>query len=96
MVYPIESIYVKLKMLDIQSVGIKKSEGEPALLTKTSLLICACLETVIDLVRMRTIRPSVFLFPPSVERSSTAEGKRACSRDETGFNEFLVGDAAGM
>ena len=50
----------KKKMLNIQSVGIKKYKDEPALFTKPSLLICTCLETVIKLGCMRTIK---FNFP---------------------------------
>ena len=72
-------------MLNIQSVGIKKYKGEPALFTKPSLLICSSLETVIKLGRMRTSK----LSDPSVEHSVTADRKRACSRDETGFTSFL-------
>ena len=84
-------------MLDIQSVGIKKSKGEPALLIKPSLLICACFETVIEQhAHNQTFR---FLISPdfaaSVERSVTADRKRAGSWDEITFNEFLVGDVAG-
>ena len=82
-------------MLGIQSVGIKKSEDEPALLTKPTLLISTCLETGIKHGHMPTIKPSGILFPPSVERSFTADRKCACSRDETRFNEFFFGDVAG-
>ena len=81
----------KLKKLDIQSVGIRKSEGEPALLTKTSLLICACLETVIDIVRMRTIRPSVFYFSQasSVRPPLTGNAHALGTRPDL-MNFFLV------
>ena len=68
----------KLKMLDIHSVGIKKSEGEQALLTKhysQSILSWSVhvRNSSVKLGRMRTIKSSGFYFPPIIERSFTAE-----------------------
>jgi len=54
---------------------------------KASFLICACLETVIEVGRMRTLKPG--------SSSLIADRNCAYSWDLIGFNEFFVGEVAG-